>query len=46
LFATDYPYIDNSSGIARSFLTDADLKTEDKEAIGHGNWERLTAHLR
>jgi predicted TIM-barrel fold metal-dependent hydrolase len=46
LFATDYPYIDNSSGIARSFLQNADLTGPDKEAIGHGNWERLTAHLR
>jgi predicted TIM-barrel fold metal-dependent hydrolase len=45
LYATDYPFIDNSSGLARSFLTNADLTDQEKEAIGHGNWERLTAHL-
>lgn len=45
LYATDYPFIDNSGGAARSFLTNADLTAQEKEAIGHGNWERLTAHL-
>lgn len=45
LYATDYPFIDNSGGAARSFLTNAGLTAQEKEAIGHGNWERLTAHL-
>jgi predicted TIM-barrel fold metal-dependent hydrolase len=45
LYATDYPFVDNSGGVARSFLTNADLTAQEREAIGHGNWERLTAHL-
>jgi hypothetical protein len=44
-YATDYPFIDNSRGTARSILANADLTAQEKEAVGHGNWERLTAHL-
>ncbi|MEC3977407.1 amidohydrolase family protein [Amycolatopsis sp. H20-H5] len=46
LFATDYPFIDNSAGMARSFLNEADLTTDERAAVAHANWERLTAHLR
>jgi predicted TIM-barrel fold metal-dependent hydrolase len=46
LYATDYPFIDNSAGAARSFLINANLTESEKEDIGYRNWERLTAHLR
>lgn len=42
LYATDYPFIDTSGGQARGFLEKASLSTAEKEAIGSGNWERLT----
>ena len=46
LTATDHPYIDNSGGAARRFLDDADLTDAERDAVAHGNWDRLTAHLR
>lgn len=46
LFATDYPYVFNPDGRARRFLEEADLTQTDKEAIAHGNWERLVAAIR
>ena len=42
LYATDYPFIDTSSGQARSFLEQASLSAAEREAIGCGSWERLT----
>jgi len=46
LYATDYPFIDTSGGLARSFLLSANLTAQEKHAVAHANWERLTAHLR
>ncbi|MGU3432594.1 amidohydrolase family protein [Actinomycetes bacterium M1A6_2h] len=46
MYATDYPFIDTSGGKARSWLESADLTDDEKVAIGSGNWERMTAHLR
>ncbi|OLT33729.1 amidohydrolase [Rhodococcus sp. CUA-806] len=46
MYATDYPFIDTSGGKARSFLESADLTEAEKVAVGSGNWEKLTAHLR
>jgi predicted TIM-barrel fold metal-dependent hydrolase len=46
VYATDYPFIDTDHGRARSFLEGADLTSEEKVAVGAGNWERLTSHLR
>ncbi|MGW0193285.1 amidohydrolase family protein [Nonomuraea sp. NPDC003201] len=43
LYATDYPFID--AGNAHDFLDDAALTAAEREAVAHGNWERLTAHL-
>ena len=45
LYSTDYPFIDTSAGKARRFLEQADLTERDRDAIGHSNWDRLTAHL-
>jgi len=45
LYATDYPFIDVGAGQARKFLEEADTTEAERAAIGHGNWERLTAHL-
>ena len=46
LTATDYPFVDNGGGAARSFLENADVSEADRDAIAHGNWDRLTSHLR
>lgn len=46
LMATDYPFVDTGGGAARRFLDDADLTDSERDAIAHGNWERLTEHLR
>lgn len=54
LYSTDYPYtfgtrpggfpfLDTSGGVARTFLENAPFTHAEKEAIGAGNWERLTA---
>jgi uncharacterized protein len=45
LYATDYPFVDVGAGQARRFLEEADVTDAEREAIGHGTWERLTAHL-
>jgi hypothetical protein len=44
-YATDIPLLDTSRGRARSFLEDAPLTADEKDAIGSGNWKRLTARL-
>ncbi len=43
LFSTDYPYVYQSDGWARDFLETAELSDADRNAIAHGNWERLVA---
>ena len=53
LYSTDYPFtygmgypvMDTRSGAARAYLDRAPLGSEQKAAIGSGNWERLTGHL-
>ena len=42
MFSSDYPYRFAPDGGARAFLEQADLGAEDKAAIAHGNWDRLT----
>lgn len=42
LYATDYPYVDTSAGKARDFLASAPVTDAEKDAIGSGNWDRLT----
>ena len=46
LFATDYPYRFTPNGGARRFLQDAKLADADKDAIAHGNWDRMVSHIR
>jgi len=47
LHATDYPYNSTTSGrFAQTFLHDAPLSDTDREAVGSGNWERITAGIR
>ncbi|AQT82594.1 amidohydrolase [Mycolicibacterium litorale] len=46
MFAADYPFVPTDGGVARQFLTDADLGEGDRAAIASGNWERLTAGIR
>ena len=46
LFATDYPYVPESKAGARAFLDAAPLSRADREAVAHGNWERLRAGIR
>jgi predicted TIM-barrel fold metal-dependent hydrolase len=46
LFSSDYPYRFTPNGGARRFLETADLSETDREAIAHGNWERLAADIR
>jgi hypothetical protein len=42
LFSTDYPYQYRPGQPGRSFLLDANLSQEAKEAFAYGNWDRLT----
>jgi predicted TIM-barrel fold metal-dependent hydrolase len=46
MFSTDYPYRFTPGGGARRFLDEADLSPAGKEAIAHGNWERLVQSIR
>ena len=46
LFSTDYPYRFTPNGGARRFLQEAKLTDADKDAIAHGNWERMVANIR
>ena len=43
LFSTDYPYQYRPGGEARRFLEAAPLDPIDRNALAHGNWDRLTA---
>lgn len=43
LFSTDYPYQYRPGRPGVAFLEQADLSPAAKEALAHGNWERLTA---
>lgn len=43
LFSTDYPYQYRPGGGPRRFLDAAPLAADEREALAHGNWERLTA---
>ena len=46
LFSTDYPYVLQPDGAARRFLEAAELDEADRDAIAHGNWERMCAAIR
>ena len=46
LFSSDYPYRMTPDQGARRFLEEAELSEPDREAIAHGNWERLVAGVR
>lgn len=46
MFSSDYPYhIDHEKG-ARKFLGEANITDEEREAVAHGNWERLSAGIK
>ena len=42
----DFPFLDTSTGVGRSFLEDSPFTHEQKVAIGSGNWELLTTRRR
>jgi predicted TIM-barrel fold metal-dependent hydrolase len=44
--ASDYPYRFTPAGGARTFIETAALSDSDRNAIAHGNWERITAGIR
>ncbi len=46
MFSTDYPYVYQADGSARRFLEEANLTSAEREAIAHGNWEKLVAAIR
>lgn len=46
LFATDYPYVPESKAGARAFLDAAPLTQDERQAVAHGNWDRLRAAIR
>lgn len=46
LFSSDYPYRFTPDGMARRFLDEADLSEADRNAIAHGNWERMVGNIR
>jgi len=41
LFSTDYPYQYRPGQPGRSFLMETNLPPKGREALAHGNWERL-----
>ncbi len=43
LFSTDYPYQYRPGGDARRFLEGLALDPGHREALAHGNWDRLTS---
>ncbi|WP_246725237.1 amidohydrolase family protein [Beijerinckia sp. L45] len=46
LFSTDYPYRFTPDGGARRYLVEANLSDAEKDAIAHGNWDRLVDGIR
>ena len=46
LFSSDYPYRFTPNGGARTFLQSADLSEATRDAVAHGNWERLVNGVR
>lgn len=46
LFAMDYPFEVGEGGAARRFLDEADLSSEHRNQIAHGNWDRVCAAIR
>ena len=46
LFSADYPYKFEPDGAARRYLESADLDDAGREAIAHGNWDRMVAAIR
>jgi predicted TIM-barrel fold metal-dependent hydrolase len=45
MFSQDWPYQSSRNNGARAFLEQAALSKEEKEAIAHGNWERLISSI-
>ena len=43
LFSTDFPYQYRPGGAPRRFIEEASLGPVHREALAHGNWDRLTA---
>jgi predicted TIM-barrel fold metal-dependent hydrolase len=46
LFSADYPYQYRPGSQPRQFLEQLAISEEEKEKIGHGNWERLTQAIK
>jgi predicted TIM-barrel fold metal-dependent hydrolase len=45
MFSQDWPYQGGIEHGARTFLEQAELSVADKEAIAHGNWDRLVSRI-
>jgi predicted TIM-barrel fold metal-dependent hydrolase len=46
MFSSDYPYhIDHEKG-AQKFLQTADITDAEREAVAHGNWDKLCASIK
>lgn len=45
LFSTDYPYQYRPGGEARRFLESAPMDATTREALAHGNWDRLSGSM-
>jgi predicted TIM-barrel fold metal-dependent hydrolase len=45
MFSQDWPYQSSIENGARTFLEQAKLSVVDKEAIAHGNWDRLVSRI-
>lgn len=46
MYATDYPYHLTKEQASRRFIEDADLTEAERDAVAHGNWDRLCAAIR
>ena len=46
MFATDYPYQIIRDQGAQKFLNAADITEAERDAVAHGNWERLCAGIK
>lgn len=45
MFSQDWPYQSSVNQGARAFLEQAQLSAKEKEAIAHGNWDRLVSTI-
>jgi predicted TIM-barrel fold metal-dependent hydrolase len=46
MYATDYPYHLTKEQASRRFIEEAALSEDERDAVAHGNWDRLCAAIK